>query len=90
MAARLTQKGDPPPAHGTYSRYNHWKCRCDECKAANRIRQRIYRTGDATRGMKAAHHGSRSMYVHRHCRCGLCKDANRIYQRERKKAKRSQ
>lgn len=89
MAARITKPGDPPPPHGTYSRYNHWKCRCEDCRGANRIRKRIERTGDPTRGLKAAQHGSRRKY-NTGCRCALCKEASRVYQREYMARKRAE
>lgn len=31
--------------HGKYSMYRHGKCRCDPCKEANKVQQRVWRAG---------------------------------------------
>ena len=91
MAARHTPPGEPP-AHGTVSRYRYHKCRCDDCRRANRLQKRRERHNGEDgpeHGMKTAQHGTRSKYVSGGCRCGLCKEANRIYQREKMKERRA-
>ena len=57
-----------PAAHGTYSRYNHQRCRCDECRAANR---EYHRKFDRKAGKTALRHGSLDAH-RRGCRCDLC------------------
>jgi hypothetical protein len=91
MAARHTPPGELPK-HGTVSRYRYHKCRCDDCRRANRLlkrRERHEGQDGPEFGMKTAQHGTRSKYV-RGCRCGLCKEANRIYQREKMAERRAE
>lgn len=85
MAARLTHGVVPP--HGTASRYRSRKCRCDECREAQKIALRIYRTGDPTRGARTAQHGTRYLYT-RGCRCEPCIEAARAWAREYRERKR--
>jgi hypothetical protein len=81
------------PPHGTRARYD-WKlgrCRCKECREANRIWQREYRASKkqgTKRYRPVAIHGTRAKYVSG-CRCEPCTKANRDYQREKAKAYRA-
>jgi hypothetical protein len=67
--------------HGTRSAYNAG-CRCDDCRAAQRLYQRGYyaRTKHA-RGDKLdpANCGTKAQYDYHRCRCTACRKANADY-----------
>ena len=82
-------KGQMAP-HGTTSRYRRHRCRCVECREANRVAMAEWRAskrGDGeTRPRTRAQHGTRSAYAW--CtagpeggKCDDCRKANREYQR---------
>lgn len=76
--------GEPP--HGTYARYRsrRFRCRCAECRWANRERMR------GMLGQEPPEHGTYSAYINFGCRCRDCKEANRLYLRAQKAAKRQE
>lgn len=80
----LTRPPVEPPAHGTYYRYNHYRCRCDECRKA----AREHHLARIKRGPKK--HGTASAYRNFGCRCAKCTKAERKYQRDRIAKKRQQ
>jgi predicted transcriptional regulator len=63
------------PEHGTLSRYTSrkWRCRCDDCREANRLYVR------SLQGKPPPRHGN-SGYVNYGCRCVVCTKGNRDYQ----------
>jgi hypothetical protein len=67
----------PPPAHGSFARYSskHFKCRCPECRAANRAR--YYERKAKGPSM----HGTISAYKNYGCRCPECDQAARLERR---------
>jgi hypothetical protein len=76
--------------YGTFERYNHERCRCEACVAANTqyVRDRTKR--HLSSGRPAPSHGA-SGYVNWYCRCETCKQAGSVVNREarqRAKAKR--
>ncbi|HSE44887.1 MAG TPA: hypothetical protein VLA89_06120 [Gemmatimonadales bacterium] len=72
------------PDHGTIERYRSrkFKCRCDECRRANRERTA------SLKELEAPHHGTYSGYINYGCRCQACKEAHRVTIRARRAAKR--
>jgi hypothetical protein len=79
----------PPDAHGKYSTYNKWKCRCDLCRAANvasTLRLRARRAGQTP---PEDAHGKYSTYTNWSCRCELCRAANLAQQRKQQARYRS-
>jgi hypothetical protein len=74
----------PEPAHGTLTRYNssRWRCRCAECRRANR------EANAALAGREPPEHGTISGYQNYACRCKLCKEAARVQARIRRAEKR--
>lgn len=89
-------------AHGTYTAYNRWKCRCVKCRAENRRRGQEYRDRkaqsegrqlrDRVKGIPP--HGTRSRYTSKKYPCGppaceACKKANTEYQAERQRLARA-
>lgn len=85
-------KGQKAP-HGTASRYRKHKCRCEDCREAQRVVVAEYRLRKAGLGgevppkrQRIAKHGTRSGY--KKCtdgtdggKCEPCRTANREYQR---------
>lgn len=67
-----------PPSRYAYTGY---KCRCDECRYANRLYQR---DASARRAARLADefdrlpHGSTSTYINWGCRCIPCADAQSV------------
>jgi hypothetical protein len=80
--ARRRRRGRRPPSHvhGTVNGYNYWRCRCEECKAANAEYRRAGRN-DPDRP-----HGTLSMYG-LGCRCRACRVARRDKGREHRRKK---
>lgn len=67
--------------HGTTNAYNNYSCRCDVCKAAQRVFQ-LARTQDRrSKGLSKddPRHGSYNGYANYGCRCDDCVEANRVY-----------
>ena len=84
--------------HGKRQTYVYYKCRCDECRAANREYLRQYRAAnrEAIRASQARYttklkgsehipHGTRYGYSDFGCRCDECRAANAAYARQRRK-----
>lgn len=69
----------PAPQHGTSTRYTHYKCRCDLCRAANAQRARNGRVNRQKRldQVEIAH--GVSGYRNWGCRCSVCTEANTTY-----------
>ncbi len=68
--------------HGSYWRYKKYKCRCEDCIAANKIYRNKYKK-PVTNSKKAIRYGENvehGQYVkyRRGCRCELCKKANTV------------
>lgn len=87
-------KRGPEPRHGTLRRYRRpWRCRCDECRAANTEDQHRRRRGleplapYEVVSSQRFHTPGRACY-NRGCREEECVEANRVYSREWAKAKR--
>jgi hypothetical protein len=68
--------------HGRYSTYTNYKCRCDKCKEANRVRQMHYRLMAQIRAAaenpealktKQWEHGTYRGYREGGCRCDDCR-----------------
>lgn len=75
--------------HGTITRYTHGKCRCDQCRVANRDLVRARRS--RTRGGQALVmprtglvHGTSNAYCYYKCRCELCRKENATRARSRR------
>lgn len=74
-----------PARHGTRYRYVRYRCRCDQCRAANTAYMRIARKRFAQKG--PARHGTDNGYRNYACRCDACTKAhtdNRRTYRRRK------
>lgn len=68
--------------HGTYSTYKNHRCRCDECREANRTYMQTKRAHyKGTLAPSAAQHGTDNGYTSYGCRCGECRAAHAIAMR---------
>src|SRR5690606_33278521 len=73
--------------HGTRSYYVKYKCRCEECRKAERDYRRAYEArkrrerGGPVRG-RGVTHGTWSGYSHHGCRCQPCTEAASAYRNE--------
>ena len=76
---------DKPIPHGTINGYANYKCRCDDCKAAQSERNRKQYT-PRPREPKPIQHGTLSGYGTHKCRCDDCKAAQSEYMRLRYEA----
>lgn len=83
--------------HGTRTRYQHHRCRCDDCRAAQATyvrewarRQRIGRPdGRRNRPVRTPSHGTAYRYKRFECRCERCRAANaRQSRRDRRRQRR--
>ena len=68
-----------PPEHGTHNRYDHWRCRCDLCRAANAAhnasaRRKRYQAVEAGTVVISEH--GRYAYANWGCRCETCTKAH--------------
>lgn len=80
------------PEHGTHNMYQHYGCRCVDCKAASAARSRRLRANWLkVNRASTAPHGVRTTYVNYGCRCAPCKKANSLackdYYRRKKEEK---
>lgn len=69
-----------PVAPSRYA-YIHYRCRCDDCRLANREYQReatARRSYLLDQGLEAVVHGKRSTYINWGCRCEPCTTANTV------------
>ena len=82
-----TEPTSKEPVHGTMNTYRRHHCRCDECVAAHRQNQELYKMK-----RKALHqanignppkHGTITGYRDYKCRCEACKEAGRVAERKR-------
>lgn len=87
----------PLPPHGTTRRYDSRdRCRCDECKRANRDKRRAWRArhqpAQNPRTGELPAHGTISRHQHRRepCRCDLCREAWNTYQANYQQRRRRQ
>lgn len=84
------------PRHGTLNGYQHWLCRCDDCRRANaarslaRSRQHGVMPLADYKASILSPHGSRKRYERHGCRCRLCRDASRDWKRAQRAKRRSQ
>jgi hypothetical protein len=67
----------PPHAHGRNG-YSNYRCRCDECRAANTAAQSKYRDRLAQSDPDAIPHGTTNGYDNFRCRCDECRDAKAV------------
>ena len=67
-----------PLAHGSYSVYVHAKCRCDECREANRVYKRKFDRKSVNTPLR---HGTLDGH-RRGCRCAACTAAKSQSDRE--------
>jgi hypothetical protein len=76
--------GDGDPRHGTLGGYTNHRCRCPECREANRIHcveeyiPRIRATGLPDGDER---HGTYNGYRNYRCRCEQCRAAHTEYSR---------
>ncbi len=61
--------------HGTFSEYNHHRCRCSDCRAAARAYARQARQKRLAGGVPAGLHGTENAYTNYGCRCDDCREA---------------
>lgn len=67
--------------HGRVSTYRTGRCRCPECREANRIavaRQRAQRSARLAVDPTIVEHGLKSTYDNWGCRCEACSLASRV------------
>lgn len=67
----------PELAHGTFGAYNHGRCRCGPCRAANTavcLEQRTRRRARLAADPTLACHGVYTTYRNWGCRCDPCGD----------------
>jgi hypothetical protein len=73
------------PRHGTAVEYDYWKCRCVECREANRLR--CYAIRDNLKGRVESGgdvpHGTMTGYWNWECRCDECRAVGSRVNRER-------
>lgn len=79
VAAKSDRRAAPADRHGTWSGYAYYKCRCEQCKAANKIYAAARQRGEPTpqeilTPRAEPEHGSKAQYA-RGCRCGECQAA---------------
>jgi len=65
-------------AHGTYSRYNHGRCRCVDCKTANADYHGNLRSKLRLRPLADVPHGTTGGYGNWSCRCDDCCAVHRV------------
>lgn len=81
---REIKTGNKEIQHGTHTRYQSYKCRCEMCRSAYRIYKQSYRksknpnyTPRESPNNLAANCGTYKKY-RRGCKCLLCKNANSL------------
>jgi len=68
----------PKPKHGTISRYNNQRCRCDKCRRAATDYKRAQRGQAPKPWGPTVPHGTTTRYQRWGCRCAACKEASRL------------
>lgn len=74
--------------HGTISGYTNHKCRCSDCRIANRETKAENRKARTAKPIPRHVHGTDNGYVNYKCRCKRCKKAHNaamVKWREKKK-----
>lgn len=69
--------------HGTINGYTTYRCRCSECREANRVFGAAARAKRLARPVPDAMHGTVNGYYGYGCRCEKCQQARRVYSRQR-------
>lgn len=77
-------KAATEPEHGKASTYRYYKCRCDECRAANATQAKIDRATRLANPIPSSVHGTMNGYGNYNCRCDKCRRANSVYNQGRK------
>lgn len=73
--------------HGTISTYTNRRCRCDDCREAARVYQRLRTGRDPNQRRKSQWlHGTQYAYNRKRCRCEVCAAAARLVWEERRRA----
>jgi hypothetical protein len=68
--------------HGTIGGYTNHRCRCDDCRVANREYMRSTRARFKLVPAKQIPHGTTGGYRNYACRCDPCREAHVAYSRE--------
>ncbi len=84
--ARRRRRASGLIEHGTRYTYVARKCRCEECREANRAYQRERHNHPPA--IPPNLHGTQNAYIQLHCRCQACRDAAATKRREREHATR--
>lgn len=72
-----------PTVHNL-STYTNRKCRCSECREANRVWQAAARKKrNAALPADDPRHGKATTYTNHACRCDSCREAHRVYNKTR-------
>jgi hypothetical protein len=85
VVSERIQPGDGDPRHGTPGGYTNHRCRCPECREAQRryvvedYRPRIREPGLPDDDER---HGTYNAYSNYRCRCEQCRAANTEYARD--------
>lgn len=75
-------KGERQPRHGTAVEYDHFGCRCDVCRIANR--KRCYRVKEDMKSRpEDIPHGTMTGYWNWECRCAPCRKVGSEVQQHR-------
>lgn len=73
------------PRHGTPNGYNNHNCRCDDCKAAQRVDNMARRRERLSRPIPDHVHGTDNGYTSYKCKCPACAVVGRAYRRRQYK-----
>ena len=66
------------PRHGTWGGYNNYRCRCQPCREASRIKSLAWRRARGPLAPNDRRHGTWGGYINYRCRCQPCREANRL------------